>query len=100
MCGRWAARRVDVDDVDVAEVAGRQHAAVEPADLAGRALGQVVDHQLDRQRPSARCVHSASAVVGKLPSQIAPQWAPASLRPITEFGDSSISRTSSRLPWA
>ncbi len=42
--------------------------------------------------------HSDSAVVVMLPSLIAPQCAPASDRPISATGDSSISRTSSRLP--
>ena len=35
-----------------------------------------------------------------LPSQIWPQWAPASDRPNMATGEVIMSRTSSRLPWA
>ena len=94
---------LEVDHVQVGEVAGSDDTAIGPADVAGGALGLLVHDLFERLARSPRLrsrVQWVIAVVGNVPSQMELQWAPASDNPNIAFGDVSISRTSSRLPLA
>ena len=77
---------VVVDDVEVGAVAGLQHAAVVQADRAG-GVARLHAHDLSASGSFGPRVRSrvqwVSSVVGKLPSQIMPTWAPPSERPGT-----------------
>ena len=92
---------LEVDDVHVGPVAGREHAAVVQPDGARRVLRVALHEERQRQAAGSRSrPQSVSSVVGKLASQIVPTWAPPSPRPSTVFGWASISPTASRLPSA
>ena len=75
-------------------------AAVAEAVELGVGTGQLVDQQLDRQ-PLPHGAVRAQWVRWKVDaeqSEIRFTWAPASPRPVTVWGSSSISRQTSRVP--